>query len=724
MKIIYLKEYSMQITPIKTFYAPKYVVFKGKEKTSQEESIKKYSGKEVTSAVLATALSATLLTGAIIRGKNKSIKVLAGEVADLKEGLRTLEKNNSEIIVSNSALSDEVLKLRAKLKELLLRGEEEIDPDILEALRIKIKSGKLSYDPTKAPIYSRKPYVKKENGLNFDSSVKVGPANKVKETPLEIPEIGKDGRFVFEIPSSSNMQVEKCEMIEFTPMKNVSTSISEKYADAVQWDNDKIVRDILQNFYDGHGQTIDGVRFEFKPLPGGKYKIKIIGKATYTPDKAVYIGESTKRENSKAAGNYGEGLKMAALKLLRDKGADSVVYGSGNWRLDYTLTKGTLSDRRVLTYSLDKTDFQEGNFVEFVTDDFEILESFRKSINRFNHSKNVHFANMDFQNDVFGIKILPEGQKGGIYIAGQRLEYNGDYDGLEGAVIYIKEKPPVNVLDLSRDRTSINESQLKDIAQWLSNENTTREEKLQVMKVLEPYFRHVGNVEKRTTMDIFLDRFVYYSDTGKNNIKEMVNFPEKYVAYSACSEDIIKDLISAGYVICKENFSYAGMRTIKDLIGEVRDHKILKPNKLEEQKISIIRRAIYILKNALKKQGFSNEEIDTRILLFNAKSTQESEMYKHTLAEAIINDGKSKGFYLDKKYLEEGSFSDLLETTLHELCHKVGGDSSAAFSYKLTDVNRSVLDEILHNSLVRQQLQALDTLWKEVAEEAAKKTKS
>jgi hypothetical protein len=174
---------------------------------------------------------------------------------------------------------------------------------------------------------------------------------------------------------------------------------------------------------------------------------------------------------------------------------------------------------------------------------------------------------MDFQNDVFGIKILPEGQKGGIYIAGQRLEYNGDYDGLEGAVIYIKEKPPVNILDLSRDRTSINESQLKDIAQWLSNENTTREEKLQVMKVLEPYFRYVGNVEKRTTMDIFLDRFVYYSDTGKNNIKERVNFPEKYVAYSACSGDIIKDLISAGYVICKENFSYAGMRTIKDLIG-------------------------------------------------------------------------------------------------------------------------------------------------------------
>ena len=140
--------------------------------------------------------------------------------------------------------------------------------------------------------------------------------------------------------------------------------------------------------------------------------------------------------------------------------------------------------------------------------------------------------------------------------------------------------------------------------------------------------------------------------------------------------------------------------------------------------MSIIRRAIYVLREALSKQGFSNEEINTKILLFNAKSVEESGMYKHTRAEAIIDEGLSKGFYLDKQYLEEGSFSELLETALHELCHKVGGDSSAAFSYKLTDVNREVINEILQNQSVRQQLQALDILWKEVTEQAAKNIES
>ena len=151
----------MQITPIRNFYTPKYIAFKNKEeKTLQEKSIKNYSGKEVTGAVLATALSATILTGAILRGKNKAIKTLAGEVAELKDGLRALEKNNSEILVSNCDLSDEVIKLRAKLKELLLRGDDEVDPDIINALRIRIKKGITTYDPTSAPVIKRKKYVK------------------------------------------------------------------------------------------------------------------------------------------------------------------------------------------------------------------------------------------------------------------------------------------------------------------------------------------------------------------------------------------------------------------------------------------------------------------------------------------------------------------------------------------------------------------------------------
>lgn len=119
------------------------------------------------------------------------------------------------------------------------------------------------------------------------------------------------------------------------------TNITESYADSVQWNNDKIARDVLQNFYDGHGQTLDGVQLTFTPTANGRYKVRIKGDSTYTVDKAVYIGESTKRDNAKAAGNYGEGLKMSVLKLLKDGGASEVNIGSDNWKLTYNLQKAT-----------------------------------------------------------------------------------------------------------------------------------------------------------------------------------------------------------------------------------------------------------------------------------------------------------------------------------------------------------------------------------------------
>ncbi|MCQ2738774.1 MAG: hypothetical protein MJ237_00945 [bacterium] len=41
------------------------------------------------------------------------------------------------------------------------------------------------------------------------------------------------------------------------------------------------------------------------------------------------------------------------------------------------------------------------------------------------------------------------------------------------------------------------------------------------------------------------------------------------------------------------------------------------------------------------------------------------------------------------------NFAHVLETTLHELSHKVGGDGSKVFGYKLTSVNEEALKQII-----------------------------
>lgn len=532
---------------------------------------------------------------------------------------------------------------------------------------------------------------------------------------LNIPEIAEDGRFDFKLPASDEVKITRMERKNIKSVQNQMTNITESYADSVQWNNDKIARDVLQNFYDGHGQTLDGVRLHFEPTSNGKFKVRIEGDSTYTADKAVYIGESTKRDNAKAAGNYGEGLKMSVLKLLKDGGAEDVKIGSDNWKLTYKLQKGDLSDKRVLSYSLDNVDSYNGNYIEFETSDKSLLETFRKSVNRFYHSGNPHFKCPDFENNLIGIKLLPKGEKGGIYIAGQRFEYDNDYDGLKGMALFIKEKPPVNILDPSRDRTSLNGDQINKIASWLVEDcRMKNEDKAKLISALEPYWRKTGYWD-RTPIDKFLERFLS-SEGIKDSVSKdgvHIQFPSKYVAYSNATDDVVRDLERSGYVVCKDGFSSLGMQTIRDLIGDARAHEVVLPDETQTKKIMILKEALNSLSDSLKGH-FTPEELNTKIYVFDNKSPKDSKMYSSTMAEAIIDKGTSKGFWIDKSYLDTSSLSEVLETALHELSHKAGGDESAVFSYKLTDVNKSAIDKILNDAKSRTELQALNRIWEEL----------
>lgn len=68
---------------------------------------------------------------------------------------------------------------------------------------------------------------------------------------LQIPEIASNGRFDYELPMSNEVKITHMQSVDFKPVKSQPTNISESYADSVQWNNDKIARDVLQNFFDG-----------------------------------------------------------------------------------------------------------------------------------------------------------------------------------------------------------------------------------------------------------------------------------------------------------------------------------------------------------------------------------------------------------------------------------------------------------------------------------------
>lgn len=701
-----------------------------------EEKNKGYSGKQLSGAVVAAALSAAVLGGAVMHGKGKSaIRKLTSENSKLQntieqgvqeikkltegnEKLKTanssLSNDNNMLKEANKALQEEVQKAKDKLQDLF---EGDIAPKnvrdaIYNKYKTQINNGKLNYDIEKPPISGRTTPKIYDDAIELPEHA--GTVNRAGMRELNIPQITADGRFEYKLPTSSEMKITHMESKDFRPVKNQLTNITESYADSVQWNNDKIARDVMQNFYDGHGQTLDGVQMTFEPAANGKYKIRIKGDSTYTVDKAVYVGESTKRDNAKAAGNYGEGLKMSVLKLLKDCGADEVKIGSDNWNLTYSLQKGDLSDKRVLAYSLDNVDKFNGNYIEFETSDKDLLETFRKTINRFYHSNNTHFRCPDFENDLIGIKLLKPGEKGGLYIAGQRFEFNNDFDGLNDIVVFIKEKPPVDILDPSRDRTSLNSNQLEKIAEWLARESRMpQEDKAKLLKALEPYWDK-KSFSDDSPVDAFLTRFLLYAG-GDFKGDLHIKFPSNYVAYSQSSNDVVRELRKNGYRVCKDYFSKLGMQTIHDLMGDARTHEIVIPDANQTKKILILKEALNNLSNSLKGKHFDPEELDAKIYLFSNKGNKDKKLYSDTMAEAIIDRGTSKGFWIDRDFLDSNNLSEVLETALHELSHKAGGDETAEFSYKLTDVNSDAIGQILTDIQTRNKLQALNRLWDEIS---------
>lgn len=726
----------MYITPINNsvkFSAQKPI--KNRKYNTEPQKEDMISKKKVSGMVIATALAAATLGGVVVHHRaskaeedlmkifdteRKSLKKAINDAYNhpsysenraLKEQVKNLTSDNEVLNKTNKALRKTIEETKAKFTDIF---EGDLAPKyvrekILERLRKVINDGDYGYDIANPPVTGKKgPRVPIQGEIPLPSAV--GTANRAGMIDLHIPQIGSDGRFNLELPMGEAK-------ISTMPSKNFKSrkgeiGISEEYSESVRWNSDKVARDIMQNFYDGHGQTLDGVRMAFMPSGNGRYRVRIDGKSTYTPDKAVILGASGKRGNTNSAGGYGEGLKMAVIKLLKDYGAGDVKVASDNWQSVFNLAKSDLCDDRLLSYSLDRVEPFNGNFVEFETDSMELLQSLRKTVNRFYHSSNPDFKCPDFENSLMGIKVLPEGQKGGIYIAGQRFEFDDNFEGLDGVTMFIKPNlNKISVLDQSRDRISLNESNLGSIAKWLvRNNDMSADDKAKLLKSLDRYWDE-KNWNQKGPMDSFVDSFLGFIDQKDVTKRLHIRFPEKYVAYSNATDDVVRDLKMNGYKVCKPQFSNIGMPTIRDIMGDARAHDVVIPNDTQKKKILILKEALRKLSPSLKDKHFTADELDAHIYMFDRTSSRDSRLHSNALAEAIVDRGVSKGFWIDQGYLDRASFNDVLETALHELSHKAGGDESAEFSYKLTDVNRDAIGQLLDDIKSRNEIQALASLW-------------
>ena len=704
---------------------------KKEEKLTFKQKVANFFNKSKT--VIVAALASLVSIATVLAVTNKKNEDIKNENEELRQEKAFVELEKEIFEQRNKSLAEENFKLekdKTKLeqdKDRLEKDKQNLEKqladiqlpeDFDESVDKKldeINKANLGYN-AEVPELSQTPKEQTKNKRLIPEVKKT--SNRSDASDFHIPPFVRGQKYELELPTSKDMKITTCEKTPFIPIPRTNTNFSESYADSVVWSSSKVARDILQNFYDGHGQTLNGVKFSVTPNEDGTHKVRIEGKSTYSPEKAIFMGETSKRNDKNAAGNYGEGSKMVALKLLKDWGAQEVNIGSNDWNVSWKLQEGNF-DKKVLTYQLDQVSDFDGNYLEFNTKDPALIDSLIKSFNNFYHYDNPDFNCPDFENDIISFKLLDAGEKGRFYIAGQafELEKSEAYQNMPNISINIKQKPPEDVFSPSRDRIALNAKDLEKIAGWIARPTISGDEDCNKMLfALEKYWEvpiEEAFGAKKGLDRAFCDELIKWICVYKTG-DDVFEFPEKYVAKSPnVTQALEQEYRLHGYKVCNPYLEKVGMTSLDELIKKERLHKALKPTKAQENKIKIIKSAIELLAPILTKKGLFNEaELKPKIYLFNAKSTDESKVYKNVQAEAIVDAATSKGFWIDKEYLDTTDFSSVLSTALHELTHKFGGDESSRFSYKLTDVMEAVFAAINENPNLALQLKVLEEAWK------------
>ena len=99
----------------------------------------------------------------------------------------------------------------------------------------------------------------------------------------------------------------------------------------VRWSKYKVLRDLIQNFYDAVGHQEWDRRFSYEL--NGKGLLFKAAHVDFSYDWLIHIGASTKRDSlCQYAGYFGEGFKVASLCALRDHGWN-IEMASRDWEL-------------------------------------------------------------------------------------------------------------------------------------------------------------------------------------------------------------------------------------------------------------------------------------------------------------------------------------------------------------------------------------------------------
>ena len=505
-------------------------------------------------------------------------------------------------------------------------------------------------------------------------------------------EILKSKRALMDLPS-----VKSAKLIE-THNSSVTT------AWGVNWSEDYIARDILQNFRDANKEDINSIKVNVK-----KDDVTVHGEALFNLRRLFYVG-SEKGEGD--IGQYGEGFKAAMVSMIK-KGVTHPISISGD-KAVVIRVGDEIDDTSLcpLVYDFYKVNKHEGTLFSFSTNNPEMKKAFTFGMKHFWYKENSLLGKEIFSHNDFSVH--------------QSKEENGYvfYNGIKRADI---KKIPIVInvgkkyaaiekkIDSDRDRNSF-DGKLQDrlfgiFAQsgipYYSKDACYYE----ILKLAKPVWEDGGGhpllqaigknlygIDKLVkTKTLFSDKYFAESQSRYNPL----NYQEWYEEYPQIRQTE-KKYEENGKIKLPGYFACFGVPSVSleihsknvKIEKEIEQNETRSPNRKEQQAIDFLIDGI----NELSPSFGS--------LYKNIYSIS----YKIVKSDDLLGQLKEKRGYWDKVvYLNENlfskSFGEILSVLLHELCHVFGGDGRRSFSDILTYLIRVSIDE-------RNTLDKYALLWK------------
>lgn len=612
-----------------------------------------------------------------------------------------------------------------------LRTETPVDIKAYEAQMQEKMADRITYDPVEAAELIER--AEKNQSLRnemFGNDYVPDKINSFEKLPKKAPvavtplpaagklmrELRNTGHVKLSIPNEGGVKVKPYDAVihpEDDYRLNVTqdAGIKIRYGTKLQWSNFKIARDLLQNYYDGHGHTLEGVNIEVNKTADGKYQIKISGESSWDYSHLDQMGSSTKHDPLDAGG-YGEGTRAVAVSLLSKADITNVKYASGDWTMTYGRSSDDLKSA-YMTQTLSKNSEKvKGSTVEFETENADIAHKLLEAKDYFNHPHNPDFKNLDFENEFFGFKLKDDGAKGNIYLI-QRYETDGESNnGLRGATIVFKTQPnhPALVEKSGGEQfelgTGVDRAQIPsyDVNRILSRyvKTMTDEELTQTISSMEKFWGESGT-EKDRLNDMYVP---FVREAHRRGLG--IEFKDAHYVYldkpSTSSYDMAKNL---GYKIANKSMKDVGMQSFYAKDASKLPHQ---PTEEQSKEIRLLEEGVRILQECTDlstKDLLNSDEVNKPTYMF-------SEGDHGTGAEAIIEAGEYQGHWMRDSHLLLQNYVGNLATFLHEISHKSGGDESKVFSRQLTKLQSHITNAIMHNPNAFKKIQTLSKMFDEV----------